>query len=123
MMDPRQQRRFIRFSHHELQAAEVLAHLQKGKLISKLTLTWQDRIAFMLSADLSIKHIRFLDLVQEDSQAVHAETAQERFDVDFAIMSAEFSALLARLSEELCPNQEKAQQQTSDTPSNVSVAA
>ena len=92
MFDPMQQGRTIKFNNFELETKEVLAHLKAGKLIQKLALCWQDRISFIIESDLSIKRIRFHEIIQEQSQDITADNEIEKFDVEFAIMTAELTA-------------------------------
>jgi recombination associated protein RdgC len=52
-----------------------------------------------LDETLSIKKLRFLDVVQEEAAEVETLDAVERFDADFAIMSLELGHFLPRLAE------------------------
>lgn len=90
-----------RFKRHDLNLPEIKNHLETGKQVIKLALTWNDRISFVLDADLKISRLKFLDLVQErvgeELTNANAETEEERFDVDFIIMTAELSDFLDNL--------------------------
>lgn len=79
---------------------EIKAHLAAGKLPTKLALTWDDRISFVLHEKLIVKRLAFLDLLREEAEQ-HAETADDQFDADFAIMTGELSRFLPRLVEVL----------------------
>ena len=72
-------------------------HLKAGKRVARLALTWQDRISFVLDADMSLKRIRFLDAVQDERAETESHSDAERFDSDFAIMSLELGRLIPRL--------------------------
>ena len=58
----------VRIAKADLTSDEVVQHIKSGKTVTQLGLTWQDKIAFVLSNDLSIKRIRFLDMVQEEAE-------------------------------------------------------
>ncbi len=87
----------VRCRRHDLQAPEIKNHLDSGKAASKLALTWQERLSFVLDEHMWIKRLRFLDLIQE--QAAEIETFDElgRLDADFSIMSAELAQFILRL--------------------------
>lgn len=99
----------VRYVHHPLDGDEiedeVKAHLAGGKLPTRLALTWDDRISFVLGEKLTIKRLTFLDLLKEEAEQ-HAETADDQFDADFALMTGELSrfipALIGALGGEVC---------------------
>ena len=90
----------VRYVRHPLDgdeiAGEIKAHLASGKLPTKLALTWDDRISFVLSEKLEIKRLAFLDLLKEQAEKT-AEHADEQFDADFALMSGELARFLPQL--------------------------
>jgi len=90
MLDPKTGEAQVKYQRHDLTEKEVQAHLQAGKQVMQLALTWADKMTFVLHEDLSIKRIRCLDLIQEKSKETHAETAEEQLDADFTLMSLEF---------------------------------
>lgn len=77
-------------------SGEIKAHLAAGKLPTKLALTWNDRISFVLNEKLEIKRLAFLDLLKEEAEK-SAERADEQFDADFALMTGELSRFLPDL--------------------------
>ena len=82
----------VAYKHHALEGEEIKAHLANGKLPTKLALTWDDRISFVLTERFEIKRFGFLDLLKEQ-----AEKADEQFDADFALMTGEFARFLPQL--------------------------
>jgi recombination associated protein RdgC len=84
----------IKCQQQDLSAKEVANHLQSGKYITRLALRWASKLACVFHEDLSIKGIKFLDVLKERLDEVEAQTRAERIDADFALMSAEFSALI-----------------------------
>lgn len=86
----------VRYVRHSLEGDEVKAHLADGKLPTRLALTWNDRISFVLTDKLEIRRLAFLDLVNDEAER-RTEDANEQFDADFALMTGELSRFLPRL--------------------------
>ena len=89
----------IRCKRQDLAAPEIKNHLDTGKQVIKLAISWSDRLSFIVDENLSIKRLKFLDLIQDQVADTESATAEEQFDVDFTIMSQELSSFLPRLLE------------------------
>jgi recombination associated protein RdgC len=89
----------IRYLRHSLELAEIRAHLASGKTPTRLGLTWNGRISFVLHQNLHLKRVQFLDVYQDDN--AKGENPHEQFDIDFALMTGELSQLLAELTTSL----------------------
>lgn len=87
----------IRCKRHDLTVPEITNHLNTGKQVIKVAVTWEDRLNFVLDEQLSIKRLKFLDLVQEQADITEAQDAAEQFDIEFTIMTAELANFLPRL--------------------------
>ncbi len=85
--------RYVRHPLGDEVSGEIKAHLAAGKLPTRLALTWDDRIAFVLTEKLEIKRLGFLDLLKEEAEQA-AEHADEQFDADFALMTGELARFL-----------------------------
>ncbi|SIQ95588.1 recombination associated protein RdgC [Aromatoleum tolulyticum] len=98
----------VRYVHHPLEGEEVRGHLTAGKLPTRLALTFDDRVSFVLTEKLELKRLDFLDLVKEKLEEQGAEDAAALFDAGFALMTGELRRLLAAVVEalggELRPN-------------------
>ena len=57
----------VRISHQDLTAEEVINLVKNGKIVTQLGLCWQDRVRFVLTQDLTLKRIQFLDVIQEEA--------------------------------------------------------
>lgn len=86
----------IRYVRHALEGEEIRQHIAGGKIATKLAMTWNDRVSFVLTDKLQIKRLAFLDILREQAEQ-DAATADEQFDVDFALMSGELARMLADL--------------------------
>lgn len=89
----------IRCKRHDLSLPEIKNHLDIGKQVIKLAINWDDRLSFILDENLSVKRLKFLDLVQDQVTDTNADDEAARFDVDFSIMSLELANFIPRLLE------------------------
>ena len=86
-----------KFARHELIAEAVQANIAAGKLVSKLALVWDEKISFTLSDELVISKVKFLDVLQDSMKNESPESAAEKLDIEFALMTGEVSAMLKDL--------------------------
>jgi recombination associated protein RdgC len=84
----------LRCKGQDLSADEILAHLEAGKDVVKLAIEWDERISCLIESDLSIKRLRFLDLIQEQAADNQIETEADAFDSHFTLMCLEFRRFL-----------------------------
>ena len=84
----------VRYVRHTLEGDEVRAHLEAGKMPTRLALTFEDRVSFVLTEKLEIKRLDFLDVVKEKVDESGAEDARALFDAGFVLMTAELRLLL-----------------------------
>lgn len=89
-------RALVKYARGHLDHEQVKTNLAAGKLPTKLALTWDDRISFVLTENLDIKRLAFLDLLKEQAEK-NAEHADEQFDADFALMTGELVRFIPRL--------------------------
>jgi recombination associated protein RdgC len=87
----------VRYARHPLDTDEVRRYVAEGKLPTKLALTWQGRVSFLLTDTMQIKKIAFLDGVFEGSKP----GKDEAFDADAAIATGELRQLVPDLIEAL----------------------
>lgn len=88
----------VRYVRHSLDGDEIKTHLQEGKLPTRLALTWNDRVSFLLTDKGEIKRLQFLDVVQEEASA-GSDDAAELFDAHFALMTGELRQLIPAVIE------------------------
>lgn len=87
----------IRYANHALEGDEILRHIAAGKRVTRLGLTWNDRISFVLTEQMQIKRIEFLDIIKEESTKI-ADDADELFELDFTLMTGDLAKMLADLT-------------------------
>jgi recombination associated protein RdgC len=78
----------VRYVRHTLDDDEVKKHIKSGKEVTKLGLTWNDRISFVLHENLQLKRIAPLDSIKPEAEESDA------FDADFYLMTTELNNLL-----------------------------
>ena len=99
---PDESKAVVRYTRHALNTDEVRAHIAMGKLPTRLALTWNDRVSFVLTEALQIKKLAFLDVVLEGAPASPTADAKDSgFDTDAAIATGELSGLIPDLLEAL----------------------
>jgi recombination associated protein RdgC len=95
----------INCKHQDLEAGEVRNHIKNGKYAVKLALQWKERLSLVLHEDLSIKRLRFEDVIKETEN--DADDPVSQFDLDYSLMVLElaefFPQLLAALGGEDLP--------------------
>lgn len=106
----------VRYVRHPLEGDEIKGHLEAGKLPTRLALTFDDRVSFVLTDKLEIKRIDFLDVVRDQIDG-QAEDAEALFNAEFALMTGELGLLLPAVVEAL--GGELKQEATEETHSSV----
>lgn len=82
----------VKYGRHPLDIEEIQNHIDHGKLPTKLALTWDDRVSFVLTEGGQIKKLEFLDTVFEGSKA-----DEGGFDADVALATGELVRLIPDL--------------------------
>lgn len=90
----------VRYVRHPLEGDEVKGHLEAGKLPTRLALTFDDRISFVLTEKLEIKRLDFLDVVRDQIEG-EQEDKEALFNAEFALMTGELAHLLPAVVEAL----------------------
>ena len=88
----------IRCQRQAIDAPEIRQHLDAGKIVTKMALSFDDRLGFVLSEDWVIRKLKFLDLIQEESSQHDDESDEARLDADFALMTREINRMVNYLS-------------------------
>jgi recombination associated protein RdgC len=86
----------VAYRHHTLSGEDIPAHLAGGKVPTRLALTFDDRISFVLTERLEVKRLGFLDIVQEQAEKA-AINGDEQFEADFVLMTSELLRFIPHL--------------------------
>lgn len=98
LKEPIENGSILRCRYQDLQSDEITQHIRSGKQVVKLGVEWGERLSCVLADDLSIKRLRFLNVMQDEAD-VSSDDALARFDSEFALMSLELSRFINRLVE------------------------
>ena len=90
----------VRYAKHALDGEEIPEHIAAGKVVTRLAMTWSDKISFVLDDKLQVKRISFLDILTEQTDG-KAENDDEQFDLDFVLMTGELEKFLTDLTNAL----------------------
>ena len=85
----------VRYARHPLDIEEIQAHIAAGKLPTKLALSWDERVSFVLTEGLQIKKLAFLDA------ATSGQSDDGGFDADVALATGELRQFIPDLIEAL----------------------
>jgi recombination associated protein RdgC len=83
----------VRYARHRLDTEEVKQHIEGGKMPTRLALTWNDRLSFVLTEGLQLKKLSFLDVVFESASTVK----EDDFDANVALTTGELQQALPML--------------------------
>lgn len=90
----------VRYVRHPLEGKDIQAHINAGKYPTRLGLTWNDRISFVLTDKLQLKRVQFLEIAK-DKPEDDSVSPEEQFDIDFMLMAGELSQMLGDAREAL----------------------
>jgi recombination associated protein RdgC len=93
-----EERATVRYVRHALESEEIARHIKSGKEVTRLAMTWQDRISFVLHENLQLKRLAPLDILKEQADY---DDRDDVFDTDFALMTGELRKLLPDVVEAL----------------------
>lgn len=91
----------IRIKREDLTSEEVQIHLSTGKIATVLALAWEDKLSFVLDEKLSIKRLRFEELLQTQAEEDGGDDKASQFDASFVLMMQTFREFMPRLLEAL----------------------
>jgi recombination associated protein RdgC len=86
----------VRYARHPLDIDEVRQHIEHGKVPTRLALTWDGRVSFVLTEGLQLRKVAMLDAVTEGQSQ-----DDSGFDADVAIATGELSKLIPDLIDAL----------------------
>lgn len=86
----------VKISRKDLTAEDVVQHAKNGMTVTELGLVWNDRVAFILTQDLTLKRIQWLDVVQEEAEG-SCDDAESMAYATQLLMETALSAILGEL--------------------------
>ena len=88
----------VKISRKDLTATDVVQHAKNGMIVTELGLVWNERVAFILTQDFTLKRIKWLDVVQEEAEG-EADDAHSKAYATQLLMAAALSVMLGELVE------------------------
>jgi len=89
----------VRYVKHTLEPDDIRRHIAAGKQCTRLAMTWDDKISFVLTESLAVKSIKPLDVIKESDSSTRND--EERFDNDMMLMTGELAKMMADIVEAL----------------------
>lgn len=86
--------------NQDLTSNEVKAHLDADQYVTKLALEFDDSMSFMLNDDLSIKRIKFFDVIVEQNDDLDCTDLNGKIHADFTLMAGELNRMISNLHAE-----------------------
>ena len=97
LRDPTDEGGVVKVQHMELQGDEVSKNLEAGKQVTRLALTLNDHISFVIGEDLVIRKFKLLDGAVEQLDSTERDDLRAELDARFALMAGEFRRLFSVL--------------------------
>ena len=79
----------VRCKNQDLSAEEITHHVDAGKLVQKIAVSWDETFSAIIQEDGTIKRLKFTDVMREQNDDIPKDQQLARLDADFALMSAE----------------------------------
>lgn len=87
----------VKCRRQDLTDDAIEMHLATGKVATKLSMAWQDKLSFILDDALRVKRLRFEDLLQDQAEADGGDDEHGQFVASLTIMAGTFAEFLPQL--------------------------
>jgi recombination associated protein RdgC len=87
----------LRCKNQDLGSEEIINHIEGGKVVQKLAIEWDETLSALIQEDLTIKRLKFSDVVREQNDDIPKDQQLARMDANFALMSGEIVRFATRL--------------------------
>ncbi len=95
--DPQEEGGVVRVRGMYLESDEIRRHIESGKQVVRLALSWQDQMDFVVDRDLSLRRIRFSDELKGVNEELHEDVLARR-DADCLLMGETLSTLQSAIT-------------------------
>lgn len=97
--DEAEEASIIRCKNQDLTSDEMLNHIASGKSVHKIAVKWEDTLTAIIQEDLSVKRIKFTDVMREQNDDIPKDQKAAKLDADFALMSGELVRFIGYLQD------------------------
>ena len=80
--------------NEDLTSEEIAQHLQSGKQVSNLAVTWKDQLSVKLCDDLRMTNLKFTDQFSEKLDEIESDNYEQYQDATFRIMAGTLSGFM-----------------------------
>jgi recombination associated protein RdgC len=87
----------VKCQRHDLACEEIGKHLEAGKQVTRLALTLDDHVSFVLGEDLVLRKFKLLDGAVDQLESTERDDLRAELDARFALMAAEARRLFSVL--------------------------
>lgn len=87
----------IRCKKQALVSDEIGTHIENGKLVTQVSMDWQERVSFQMNDSFTLKKLKPSDTLADQNDDIDREDFAARFDADFILVTSEYSALISNL--------------------------
>jgi recombination associated protein RdgC len=97
LREPGEEGGVVRCRGVDLLSEEVETHLNAGKQVTRLSLSWQERMSLIIAEDLCLRRLKFSDELLKENEEIPEDELAARLDADFALMSEAVTGLQDRV--------------------------
>lgn len=97
LRDPADQGGVVKVQRMELDNDEIAKHLQSGKQVTRLALSLDDHISFVIGEDLVVRKFKLLDSAVDQLDSADNDDRRAELDARFALMAGEVKRLFSVL--------------------------
>ena len=94
----------IKVKDMALDCEQLKAHLDDDMFVTKIALEYDENMSFMLNDDLSIKRIKFFDVIIEQNDDIDSDNLNAKIMADFTLMAGELNRMINDLHAEFGDN-------------------
>lgn len=91
----------VRYANHSPEHEELSKQITSGKTCTRLAMTWNDRVSFVLNDAGDIRRVTPLEVLAETRNPINSDDAIEHFDAEMLLMFGELNGLLHDLIQAL----------------------
>ncbi|MGI3474764.1 recombination-associated protein RdgC [Providencia stuartii] len=90
-----------KYTKQDLISDEIQTNIESGKLVTKLSLGYEDRVTFCIDDSFILSKLKFDAAFLETNDDIGMEDYNQRFDADFFLMVSELNILIKSLIDSL----------------------
>lgn len=91
----------VTLKNEELSAESIQKHIEENKVVTALSIDWQERIQLTLKDTMAITRVKFADELKEQNDDIPREDLAARLDADFSLVAGELTAFCVSLIDAL----------------------